>query len=165
MNNTQGAYVNHPSGGPSSGEQPQYTPSASTGKVVENLGQGQAVSQQQLAQLGGEPASAKTSTGGKLMAYLVTGLEQWAYYNGQWTKDPSAVYYNGRMNILVNNDQGQYIWSYELYPNGYVDWHNWGYWWPGYYNRIFIGDASGWHQIAVWGSQSGWSNVLWIYVW
>jgi hypothetical protein len=35
----------------------------------------------------------------------------------------------------------------------------------GYYNRIFLGDATGWHQVAVWGSQSGWSNVLWIYVW
>jgi hypothetical protein len=118
-----------------------------------------------VAQLGGEPETAGAASEGKYMAYLITGLEQWALYNGQWTKDSSAVNYYGRMNILVNNDQGQYIWSYEQYPNGYVDWHNWGYWWPGYYNRIFLGDAPGWHQIAVWGSQSGWSNVLWIYVW
>lgn len=166
MNNTtQGASVNHPSTGPSAGEQPQTTPSASTGKVATNLGQGQAVSQQQLAQLGGAPTSAKTS-GGQAKAYLIlTGLEQWAYYNGYWTKDTSAVSYNGRMNILLNNDQDQYIWSYERYPNGYEDWHNWGYLYSGYYNRIFLGDASGWHQVASWGSQSGWSNVLWIYVW
>ncbi len=99
------------------------------------------------------------------MAYLVTGLEQWALYNGQWTKNPSAVNYYGRMNLLVNNDQSQYLWSYEKYPNGYEDWHDWGYLYSGYYNRIFLGDATGWHQVAVWGDKSGWSNVLWIYVW
>lgn len=168
MNNTnnQQNFVNHPSSGPTAGQQPQYTPSASTGKVAENLAQGQSLTNNQLAQLGGAPQSSQASTGGQAKAYLVlTGLEQWAYYNGQWTKDASAVNYNGRMNIVVNNDQGQYLWSYELYPNGYVDWHNWGYLYPGYVNRLFLGDASGWHQVAVWGSQSGWSNVLWIYVW
>ncbi|MGA9099210.1 MAG: hypothetical protein WB392_09795 [Methanotrichaceae archaeon] len=168
MNNTnnQQNFVNHPSSGPSAGLQPQYTPSASTGMVAENLAQGQVLSNQQLAQFGGAPQSSKTSSGSQVKAYLVlTGLEQWAYYNGQWTTDPAAVNYNGYMNIVVNNDQGQYLWSYELYPNGYVDWHNWGYLYPGYLNRLFLGDASGWHQIAVWGSQSGWSNVLWIYVW
>jgi hypothetical protein len=165
-NQGQGAFVNHPSSGPSLGAQPQTTPSASTGMVAENLGQGQAVSNQQLAQLGGAPGASQTATGGQAKAYLIlTGLQQWAYYNGQWTTYPSAVNYYGRMNIVFNNDQSQYIWSYERYPNGYVDWNNWGYLYPGYYNRIFLGDASGWHQIAVWGSQSGWSNVLWIYVW
>ncbi len=164
--NNQQNFVDHPSSGPSAGQQPQYTPSASTGTVAESLPQGQALTNNQLAQLGGAPQSSKASTGGQVKAYLVlTGLEQWAYYNGQWTKDATAVNYNGRMNIVVNNDQGQYLWSYELYPNGYVDWHNWGYLYPGYINRLFVGDASGWHQIAVWGSQSGWSNVLWIYVW
>jgi hypothetical protein len=158
----QGPSVEHPSSGPQS-EQPQSTPSASTGTVAENLGQGQSISKQQVTQLGGEPSSAEA--GGKYMAYLVTGLEQWALYNGQWTKNPSAVNYYGRMNLLVNNDQSQYLWSYEKYPNGYEDWHNWGYLYSGYYNRIFLGDATGWHQVAVWGSQSGWSNVLWIYVW
>ncbi|MDM7913614.1 MAG: hypothetical protein QUS09_11010 [Methanotrichaceae archaeon] len=116
-----------------------------------------------MTQLGGEPSSAEA--GGQYMAYLVTGLEQWALYNGQWTKNPSAVSYYGRMNLLVNNDQSQYVWSYEKYPNGYEDWHNWGYLYPGYYNRIFLGDAVGWHQVAVWGNKSGWGNVLWIYVW
>ncbi len=160
----QGAYVEHPTGGPTIGEVPQYTPSASTGKVAENIGQGQSLSKEQATQLGGEPTSA---AGGdqKLMAYLVTGLEQWALYNGQWTKDYSAVSYYGRMNLLVYNDQNQYVWSYERYPDGREDWRNWGYLWSGYYNRVFLGDAPGWHQVAVWGGQSGWSNVLWIYVW
>jgi hypothetical protein len=162
----QGALVDHPSSGPSLGQQPQSTPSASTGTVAENLGQGQ-VSSQQLAQLGGAPGGGtQATTGGQVKAYLLlTGLQQWAYYNGQWTTYPSAVNYYGRMNIVFNNDQSQYIWSYERYPNGYEDWNNWGYLYPGYYNRIFLGDAIGWHQIAIWGSQSGWSNVLWIYVW
>lgn len=162
--NNQGAFINHPSSGPSAGQQPQYTPSASSGKVAENLAQGQVLNNQQLAQFGGAPQSTKASAGGQLQYIIVTGLEEWAYYNGQWTKDPSAVYYYGRMNLVVNNDQGQYLWSYDRYPNGYQDWHYWGYLYPGYYPLLFVGDMSGWHQIATWGSQSGWSNVLWIYV-
>ncbi len=163
--NNQQNFVNHPSTGPSAGQQPQNIPAASTGLVAQNLPQGQALTNQQLAQFGGVPQTSNAGAGGQAKAYLlVTGLEQWAYYMGQWTKGDSAVYYNGYMNILVNNDQGQVLWSYELYPNGYVDWHNWGYLYPGYYNRLFYGDVPGWHQVAVWGSQSGWSNVLWIYV-
>jgi hypothetical protein len=91
-----------------------------------------------VTQLGGEPSSAEA--GGKYMAYLVTGLEQWALYNGQWTKNPSAVNYYGRMNLLVNNDQSQYLWSYERYPNGYEDWHDWGYLYSGFTTNI-LGDA------------------------
>lgn len=164
-NNNQQNYVNHPSYGPTAGQQPQYTPSASTGQVAENFAQGQPLTSNQLSQLGGAPQSSKATTGGQAKAYLlISGLEMWAYYNGQWTKDPTAVYFNGRMNLVVNNDQGQYLWSYDRYPSGYEDWHYWGYLNPGYYNILFAGDMSGWHQIATWGSQSGWSNVLWIYV-
>jgi hypothetical protein len=159
--NNQGASADHPTTGPQS-QQPDYTPSASTGKVAENYGQGQSLTSEQVTQLGGETTG--TKAGGQYQAYLVMGLEQWALYNGQWTKEPAAVYYNGKMNLLVYNDREQYLWSYEKYPNGYVDWRNWGYLYSGYYNRIFLGDAPGWHQIAVWGDQSGWSNVLWIYV-
>ncbi len=157
----QGETPDHPSSGPQS-QQPQSTPSASTGTVAENLAQGQSVTREQVTQLGGELASGAPE--GQYTAYLIAGLEQWALYNGQWTKDPAAVYYSGRMNLLVNNDRDQYLWSYEMYPNGYEDWRYWGYLYSGYYNRIFLGDAPGWHQIAVWGDQSGWSNVLWIYV-
>jgi hypothetical protein len=167
MNYNQGASGNHPSSGPSLTQQPQYTPSASTGQVASNLGEGQTVSDQQVMMLGGEPTGAKATPGGgnKLMAYYVGGIQQWALYNGQWTNGPTAVNYYGRMNILVDNDQGQYIWSWEQYPNGQEYWKSWGYWSPGYHNTWFLGDAPGWHAIAIWGSQSGWSNVLWIYVW
>jgi len=158
---SQGAYAEHPSTGPQS-QQPSYTPSASTGKVAENYGQGQSLTEEQVTQLGGETTSAKA--GGQYQALLVTGLEQWALYNGYWTKEPAAVYYYGKMNLLVYNDQNQYVWTYEKYPNGYEDWRSWGYLYPGYYNRIFVGDSPGWHEIAIWGDKSGYSNVLYIYV-
>ncbi len=163
----QGSSGGHPSSGPSLSGQPQYAPSASTGKVASNLGEGQTVSEKQVMMVGGEPSGTKSTSGGqqKLMAYYVGGLQQWALYNGYWTNGPSAVNYYGRMNVLVDNDQGQYIWSYEKYPYGQEYWKSWGYWGPGYHNTWFLGDATGWHAIAVWGSQSGWSNVLWIYVW
>lgn len=159
----QASYVAHPSTGPQS-EQPQTAPTASTGKVESNLGQGQSLTKEQVTQIGGEPTTA--TSGGKYQAYLlVVGLEQWALYNGYWTKDYSAVSYYGRENILVYNDQYQYVWAQEKYPDGHEDWYDWGYLREGYYNRIFVGDEPGWHELSVWGSESGWSNVLWIYVW
>lgn len=158
----QTSYVAHPNIGPQS-EQPQTEPTASTGKVEANLGQGQSLTKEQVTQIGGELTSAES--GGKYQAYLIVGLEQWALYNGYWTKYDSAVSYYGRENIAVYIDQYQYVWSLETYPDGYEDWHDWGYLKEGYYNRIFVGDEPGWHELSVWGSESGWSNVLWIYVW
>jgi hypothetical protein len=147
--------------------QPGSAPSASTGQVASSLGEGQAVSEDQVAAIGGSLQGSGSASGQKSMAYAsyMGGLQQWALYNGQWTNGPSAVNYYGRMNVVVDNDQGQYIWSYEWYPNSAEQWKSWGYWWPGYHNTWFLGDMRGWHAIAVWGSSSGWSNVLWIYVW
>jgi hypothetical protein len=158
----QESNAEHPSTGPAS-QQPDYTPSASTGKVAENYGQGQSLTKEQATQLGGETTG--TQAGGQYQAFLVTGLELWGLYNNYWTKEPIGIYYNGKINLLVYNDQNQYIWTYEKYPNGKEYWYDWGYLYPGYYNRIFLGDAPGWHEIAVWGDNSGYSNVLYIYVW
>lgn len=91
--------------------------------------------------------------------------EYWAFYNGAWTQGPSAIFLNKQMNIIVNNDQNQNIWAYELYPNGLSKWYNFGYRYTGLLNGMFLGDMSGWHLNAVYGSQSGWSNELWVYVW
>lgn len=164
----------HPATGPSS-SQPLSAPSASTGNVETSFQEGQVISSEQVNELGG-PVEASSSSvtkmvsysyygGGGSQQYYSGGIQHWALYNGYWTNGPTAVNYYGRMNTLVDNDQGQYIWSYEKYPGGYVDWNSWGYWTPGYHNTYFFGDKRGWHQVAIWGSSSGWSNVLWIYVW
>ncbi|HWQ18923.1 MAG TPA: hypothetical protein VN455_04040 [Methanotrichaceae archaeon] len=166
----QGSQGGHPQSGPAS-SQPQYTPQASTGNMATNLAQGQQLSQQDIANIGGAISTGTPSSGGNAggaqVYKLIVGpqLQYWALYNGQWTKDATAIYYGQQMNTLLYNDQGQYLWSYEQYPNGYVDWQNLGYIYQGYFNLWFMGDAKGWHQTAIWGSNSGWSNVLWIYVW
>jgi hypothetical protein len=172
-NGGQGPQGEHPQYGPSS-EQPQNTPQASTGNMATSLAQGQQLSQQEVANIGGAVSNGASSSGDNsggsgVKRLLLVGpgsqIQYWALYNGQWTKGPSAVYYNQQMNTLLYNDQGQYLWSYEQYPNGYVDWQNLGYMYQGYYNMWFLGDAKGYHQTAIWGSNSGWSNVLWTYVW
>ena len=97
--------------------------------------------------------------------YGYGGIQQWIYYAGGWSYGPAAMWYGQRTNTIIRTDQYQRIWSYERYPNGYEDWHYWGYWSPGYHHAWFGADARGWHQIAVWGSRSGWSNPIWVYVW
>jgi hypothetical protein len=97
--------------------------------------------------------------------YGYGGIQQWIYYSGIWTYGPAALWFGQRTNTIIRTDQYQRIWSYERYPNGYEDWQYWGYWSPGYHHAWFGADARGWHQIAVWGSRSGWSNPIWVYVW
>jgi hypothetical protein len=155
-----GAESSHPTSGPQS-YQPMSTPSASTTQALD-YGQGETLTQQEVFASGGMQASGDM----QMRAYaMVTGLQLWVRYNGAWSKDPAAVYYYRSTSMLTNNDQSQYIWSWERYPNGRQQWQNWGYRMPGYIHGQFIGDARGWHQLAMWGSRSGWSNVIWIYVW
>ena len=153
---------------------PRTLPQASSGNMATNLVQGQKLSLQEVANIGGTVSSGASSSGDnsgdsgvKRLMLVGSGpqIQYWALYNGQWTKGPSAIYYNQQINTIYYNDQGQYLWSYEKYPNGYVDWQYLGYMYQGYYNMWFFGDARGYHQTAIWGSNSGWSNVLWIYVW
>jgi hypothetical protein len=101
------------------------------------------------------------------MAYYmaVSGLQIWTRYSGMWTTDPAAVYFWRSTSMLSYGDQSQTVWSWERYPNGQQRWRNWGYRMPGYFHGRFTGDARGWHELAMWGSRSGWSNVVWIYVW
>jgi len=103
--------------------------------------------------------------GGTYYGTCYSPLRQWIYYNGMWSYGPAAMYYGQRTNTIIYNDRPQYIWSYEVYPRGYVSWHYWGYWYPGYHHAWFGGDAKGWHQIAIYGGHSGWSNLIWVYVW
>jgi len=145
----------HPSSGPST-SQPLSAPSGDTGQSL-NLQEGQSLSQQEVSSTGG---------GQQVMAYYATsGMQLWVRYNGAWSTGPAAVYYNGRTNMLTDNDQYQRIWSWEEYPDGSARWRDWGYRMPGYFSGWFIGDVRGWHYLAMWGSNSGWSNVVPIYVW
>ena len=146
----------HPIEGPSSSE-PLSTPSASNTEALSYV-EGQSLTQQEVSASGGMES--------RTMAYMmVTGLQIWTRYNGMWTTNPAAVYYWRSTSILSYNDQAQTVWFWERYPNGQTSWHNLGYRMPGYFHGRFIGDARGWHELAMWGSRSGWSNVVWIYVW
>lgn len=154
----------HPSMGPASSE-PISAPSASTTEAL-NYGEGQTLTQQDVASTGGISSGGISSGGATAFYMAVAGMQLYARYNGRWTTDPASVYYWRSTSTLTDNDQYQKIWSWEMYPNAPQPvWRNWGYRMEGYIHGKFIGDARGWHQLAMWGSKSGWSNVIWIYVW
>ena len=161
---------NHPATGPAT-SQPTGTPSASTGKVLSSFGEGQELtSNEVVAAFGSEPQktnanSPQEANANSFQLIGPLGIQYWAFYNGFWTQGPSAVWFGQQMNTPVYNDQAQNIWGYELYPNSVPKWYYWGYRMPGYINSFFFGDMRGWHECAIWGDKSGWSNVLWIYVW
>jgi len=93
------------------------------------------------------------------------GLQHWIYYCGRWSYGPAAMRYGQQTNTITRNDQYQHVWYYDRYPSGYQQWRYGGYWYPGPHFGNFWADWRGWHQIAVWGSRSGWSNPIWVYVW
>ena len=142
----------HPATGPI-GSPPSSAPSDSTTGAL-GYAQGQELTQRDIQ-----------VTGGALMAHaMVSGLQLWVWYNGAWTIGPAAVHYWRSTSTATYNDRSQYIWSWELYPNGRQVWKQWGYRMAGYIHGRFTGDMRGWHQLAMWGSRSGWSNSVWIYV-
>ena len=167
------------------GREPASTPSASTGSPISYLDEGAALSEQEVSRLPGGSglmspgglAAPPGSGAGEPVAFqsyygwtqpyrrYYGGLQQWIYYCGRWTYGPAALIYGQQTNTIIRNDQYQMLWSYERYPSGYEVWKFWGYWYPGYRHAWFGADAKGWHQIAVWGSRSGWSNPIWVYVW
>lgn len=150
----------HPATGPDS-LQPLSAPSGSSTEAL-SYAEGQPLSQQDVALSGGLSGG---SGSGDMAFMLVAGLQVWTRYNGMWTTDPAAVFFWRSTSLLSYNDQAQTVWSWERYPNGQQSWRNLGYRMPGYFHGRFIGDARGWHELAMWGSRSGWSNVVWIYVW
>ena len=145
--------------------QPLSAPSGSNTEAL-NYAQGQSLSQQEVSSSGMMASGSGTATADRSMAFMmVTGLQIWTRYNGMWTTDPASVFFWRSTSILSNNDQAQTVWSWEGYPNGQQVWQNMGYRMPGYFHGRFTGDSRGWHKLAMWGSRSGWSNVVWIYVW
>ncbi len=166
-----------------SGYQPSSAPSASTGSPISHLADGISLSEQEVSSLpggwsllapggsGSPVASGRPEVfqgyygGTQAFRRYSGGLQHWIYYCGRWTYGPAALWYGQQTNTVIRNDQYQMIWSFERYPSGYEAWQYWGYWYPGYRHAWFGADAKGWHQIAVWGSRSGWSNPIWVYVW
>jgi len=123
---------------------------------------------------GGSPAPFSSGISDGLMSYYggspaykryYGGLQHWIYYCGSWSTGPAAFWLGQQTNTIVRNDQPQNIWYYDRYPNRYEQWWYGGYRYPGYIFGYFRADMRGWHQIAVWGSRSGWSNPIWVYVW
>jgi hypothetical protein len=149
--------------------QPSAPPQPSTGKT--SIGEpvskspapsgmtlitgGASLTEGEVAKIGGAPRKIT----------MISGSQLWVLYNGVWTKNSAAIYYNDCTYILLYNDQGQGISTEETYPNGWVDPRYWGYMNPGYKYFTFRGDAVGWHKIVAKGSVTGSSNVIWIYVW
>jgi len=87
----------------------------------------------------------------------------WALYNGMWTMGPSGVSQFQQMNLIVKNNQWQNLWGYD--SNSFPQWTFWGYMGPGFIPSTFYADTKGWHMCAIWGSVSGFSNTLPIFVW
>jgi hypothetical protein len=163
----------HPEEGPQVAV-PTYTPSANNGKVLGNLETGQTLDTQSIiATFGSEPGSS-SDDGSAQSKPISSGLafapppppnciQIWVFYNGRWTQGPSAVFLNQQMNIAVKNGQTQSLWGYD--SNSWQTWSSWGFRWPGLMFSTFFADKRGWHFVAMWGSNCGWSNVLPIYVW
>jgi hypothetical protein len=135
---------------------PSYDPAASGDTFATSLPQGE-VSRQQV--------TASASYNAQLVVVPYT-LTTWVYYMGAWTTDPAGAYLNRRMSSVIYNPVNQNIHIYEKYYNsGRVNYRNWGYHYgETYIHAVFIADEPGWHELAVKGSQTGWSNVLWIKV-
>ncbi|MCD6492281.1 MAG: hypothetical protein J7K36_00515 [Archaeoglobaceae archaeon] len=71
----------------------------------------------------------------------------WVQYGPAWGLK-SAVYLGNTVRTAIYNDQYQYLYWVEIYPDG-----KWRYWGLGYHNSgwimryRFLGDAPGWHKI------------------
>ncbi len=135
--------------------QPELTPSASSGETITQLSQGEALTSSQASSFGG----------GDRALVTMPGIQAFILYNGAWSMDASGLWSGQRTNLLLNNDHTQQIWYYEMYPDGREEWTPLGYVMAGYINSWFEASDPGWHQLAFYGDGSGWSNVLWVYVW
>jgi len=141
---------------PAAGPEPSYTPPASSGEAETDLSEGESLTYSEASSIGGSIALA-TMPG-------MPGLQAFILYNGAWSMDASAFLLGQRTYLLVNNDQPQRLWSYERFPDGRGEWISIGYMYPGYFGGWYEAVEPGWHQLAVYGEMTGWSNVLWIYV-
>ena len=140
-----------PSDEPSFGAVPSEPPAASIGITKPYLYHGESPSLEELQSLGGE-------------LQKEGDIKYYALYNNKWSVDPIAFWMEDQTNSLSYIDVPQYITYFEKYPDGEVVTKDWGYMQEGFHPAWFSGDEKGWHRVAICGSLSGWSNVVWIYV-
>jgi hypothetical protein len=154
-----GIAQNEPTSRPLIGEPPSFTPQASENNIASSLPEDQPLSKEQVI--------AAPSTFVPYQIIIPTGLKNWAFYKGAWSYGPAAMYLNGRMSILAYIDRSQNIYGYEkYYLSGREAFSYGGYSYGGIYvHSIFTADEPGWHALALYGDLSGWSSVIWIYVW
>jgi hypothetical protein len=126
-------------------------PFPSTGQSYPYLFHGQQPSMEELRQIGGD-------------IYFPDGLQLYILYNNRWCQDPTSYWYSETANMMIYSDQPQYLVMYERYPNGQIQRNDIGYVDSGYNAGMFEADSKGLHTLAFWGSRSGWSNQLQIYV-
>jgi hypothetical protein len=136
---------------PSFGAIPSEPPAASTGSTKPYLYHGEGPSMDDLRSLGGE-----VKAEGSIKYYVL--------YNNKWCTGSMAFWLNDKTNSLSYVDISQYITYFEKYPDGEVTITDWGYMRKGFHPAWFSADEKGWHRVAIWGSESGWSSVVWIYV-
>lgn len=139
-----------PSGEPIAGGMPISIPPASTGESVPYLYHGQDISLEDVIKVGG-------------MISQVGSLQQFILYNNKWTQEPTAYWSNTQTNSIIYVDVPQYILVRIKYPDGQIVLKDWGFWAEGYHAAWVLAESKGWCQIALLGSNSGWSNVLWVY--
>lgn len=108
---------------------------------------------------------AKAITIGPRPSAVIRGLHLYILYKGAWVDTQAGIYQGQWTRLLLWNDRPQNLWLYEGYPDGSYRWYSLGYRWTGYYNAWFYADVVGWHVLAAWGDKSGWSNVVFIYIW
>jgi hypothetical protein len=126
-------------------------PSPSAGQSYPYLFHGQRPSMEELRGIGGD-------------IYFPGGIQIYILYNNKWCQDATSYWYSEEANMMIYSDQPQYIVMYERYPNGQIQKNDIGYVDSGYNTGMFKADSKGLHTLAVWGSRSGWSNQLQIYV-
>lgn len=130
---------------------PSEPPEASTGSTKQYLYHGESPPINELESLGG-----KLEEEGNLQYYIL--------YNNKWSIDPTAFWLDDKTNTLSYVDVPQHIVYFEKYPDGEAIITEWGHMQKGLYPASFVADEKGWHRVAIWGSVSGWSDVVWIYV-
>jgi hypothetical protein len=126
-------------------------PSPSAGQSYPYLFHGQQPSMEELREIGGD-------------IYFPDGIQLYILYNDRWCQDGTSYWSYEKANMMFYSDQPQYIVMYERYPNGQIQKNDIGYVDSGYNAGMFMADSKGLHTLAVWGSRSGWSNQLQIYV-
>jgi hypothetical protein len=168
--------LDHPSSAPEE-QPPVNTPSLNTGKAITNLANGQILQTQDVvAAFGSEPQDSVSTESDQAISIYPSGsravypayipptnkIQFFAFYKNKWTMKNSALSMGHLMNLIVVNNRKQHLWAYD--SNTWTKWQDLGKCNKGLVSLQFLADTSGWHHCIIWGSKSGWSNSLWIWV-